>query len=432
GPRFGSYFMPRQSRTIRHEKANSSLRSTVVFRKSSSVRVTTHHAVSGLLFRLITIVTDLYLVRQYVAAWSATLLCPHSFAGPRLDFHEPGCCSSCVFSASVHCIAFHHIAHLRRKDARVFKGRLMKTQFRLNIGREPTLPPWRRAALPEPEPGGAEPGNPSKFGPAARHGSASRRRYDSENLRPARMFVCVISCSAILLVRIACSRPQSSAVFPPGRSRRARDFTQVLPYLVLSDLQRVFIITPYFFGYGLGGSVNNNGSIGPGPGDRVGSGGGSWSPGPPTPQSQSGTQGGPQGGPQGPGSHIQEPPSPQQPPPSHQPQQTQQQQGQTQQQQQPSLQQQHSQPQQLPPQQSPQQHQQHPPQPQQPSTPRAAEQSPTRHAPDQGVAMAVSQKVDLIEQNQGDIWNQNTKISLKMLRNPGRFFGCYPVKLLAS
>ncbi|CAB0007478.1 unnamed protein product [Nesidiocoris tenuis] len=94
-----------------------------------------------------------------------------------------------------------------------------KTQFRLNIGREPTLPPRRRAALPEPEPGGAEPGNPS---PAARHGSASRRRYDFENLRPARMFVCVISCSAILLVRIACSRPQSSAVFPPGRSRRAR------------------------------------------------------------------------------------------------------------------------------------------------------------------------------------------------------------------
>ncbi|CAB0015064.1 unnamed protein product, partial [Nesidiocoris tenuis] len=37
----------------------------------------------------------------------------------------------------------------------------LKTQFRLNIGREPTLPPWRRAALPEPEPGGAEPGNPS-------------------------------------------------------------------------------------------------------------------------------------------------------------------------------------------------------------------------------------------------------------------------------
>ncbi|CAB0000761.1 unnamed protein product, partial [Nesidiocoris tenuis] len=36
-----------------------------------------------------------------------------------------------------------------------------KTQFRLNIGREPTLPPWRRAALPEPEPGGAEPGGPS-------------------------------------------------------------------------------------------------------------------------------------------------------------------------------------------------------------------------------------------------------------------------------
>ncbi|CAA9999733.1 unnamed protein product [Nesidiocoris tenuis] len=39
--------------------------------------------------------------------------------------------------------------------------RSAKTQFRLNIGREPTLPPWRRAALPEPEPGGAEPGNPS-------------------------------------------------------------------------------------------------------------------------------------------------------------------------------------------------------------------------------------------------------------------------------
>ncbi|CAB0006868.1 unnamed protein product [Nesidiocoris tenuis] len=37
----------------------------------------------------------------------------------------------------------------------------VKTQFRLNIGREPTLPPWRRAALAEPEPGGAEPGNPS-------------------------------------------------------------------------------------------------------------------------------------------------------------------------------------------------------------------------------------------------------------------------------
>ncbi|CAA9998138.1 unnamed protein product, partial [Nesidiocoris tenuis] len=94
-----------------------------------------------------------------------------------------------------------------------------KTQSRLNIGRESRLPPWRRAALPEPEPGGAEPGNTS---PAARHGSANRRRYDSENLRPARMFVSVISCSAILLVRIACSRPQSSAVFPPGRSRRAR------------------------------------------------------------------------------------------------------------------------------------------------------------------------------------------------------------------
>ncbi|CAB0018905.1 unnamed protein product, partial [Nesidiocoris tenuis] len=62
----------------------------------------------------------------------------------------------------------------------------------------------------------------SKYGPAARHGSASRRRYDSENLRPARMFVCVISCSAILLLRIAYSRPQSSAFFPPGRSRRAR------------------------------------------------------------------------------------------------------------------------------------------------------------------------------------------------------------------
>jgi hypothetical protein len=30
--------------------------------------------------------------------------------------------------------------------------------------------------------------------------------------------------------------------------------------------------------------------------------------------------------------------------------------------------------------------------------------------------MAVSQKVDLIEQNQGDFWTQNTKISLNMLR----------------
>ncbi|CAA9999994.1 unnamed protein product, partial [Nesidiocoris tenuis] len=59
----------------------------------------------------------------------------------------------------------------------------------------------------------------SNFGPAARHGSASRRLYDSESLRPTRMFVCVISCSAILLVRIACSRPQSSAVFPPRRAR---------------------------------------------------------------------------------------------------------------------------------------------------------------------------------------------------------------------
>ncbi|CAA9993717.1 unnamed protein product, partial [Nesidiocoris tenuis] len=41
------------------------------------------------------------------------------------------------------------------------KRKRRKTQFRSNIGREPTLPPWRRAALPEPEPGGAEPGNPS-------------------------------------------------------------------------------------------------------------------------------------------------------------------------------------------------------------------------------------------------------------------------------
>ncbi|CAB0019991.1 unnamed protein product [Nesidiocoris tenuis] len=40
-------------------------------------------------------------------------------------------------------------------------SRRLKTQFRLNIGREATLPPWRRAARPEPEPGGAEPGNPS-------------------------------------------------------------------------------------------------------------------------------------------------------------------------------------------------------------------------------------------------------------------------------
>ncbi|CAB0006068.1 unnamed protein product, partial [Nesidiocoris tenuis] len=30
-----------------------------------------------------------------------------------------------------------------------------------NLIYEPTLPPWRRAALPEPEPGGAEPGDPS-------------------------------------------------------------------------------------------------------------------------------------------------------------------------------------------------------------------------------------------------------------------------------
>ncbi|CAA9995336.1 unnamed protein product [Nesidiocoris tenuis] len=65
-----------------------------------------------------------------------------------------------------------------------------KTQFRLNIGREPTLPPWRRAALPEPEPGGAEPGNPS---PAARHGSASRRRYDSEIYDPR-------ACSSVVVL----------------------------------------------------------------------------------------------------------------------------------------------------------------------------------------------------------------------------------------
>ncbi|CAB0014913.1 unnamed protein product [Nesidiocoris tenuis] len=32
----------------------------------------------------------------------------------------------------------------------------------------------------------------SKFGPAARHGSASRRRYDSENLRPARIVFSII------------------------------------------------------------------------------------------------------------------------------------------------------------------------------------------------------------------------------------------------
>ena len=44
-----------------------------------------------------------------------------------------------------------------------------------------------------------------------------------------------------------------------------------------------------------------------------------------------------------------------------------------------------------------------------------------------GRPIAVSQKVDLIEQNQCDIRTQNTKISLNQLRNPWRFFGCYPV-----
>ncbi|CAB0005812.1 unnamed protein product [Nesidiocoris tenuis] len=93
----------------------------------------------------------------------------------------------------------------------------MKTQFRLNIGREPTLPSWRRAALPEPEPGGAEP-EVRTSRPARRHvGATIPRTYD-----PRACSIRVISCSAILLVRIACSRPQSSAVFPPGRSRRAR------------------------------------------------------------------------------------------------------------------------------------------------------------------------------------------------------------------
>ncbi|CAA9999699.1 unnamed protein product [Nesidiocoris tenuis] len=58
--------------------------------------------------------------------------------------------------------------------------------------------------------------------PEVRTSRPARLSFDSENLRPARMFVSVISCSAILLVRIACSRPQSSAFFPPGQSRRAR------------------------------------------------------------------------------------------------------------------------------------------------------------------------------------------------------------------
>ncbi|CAB0011389.1 unnamed protein product [Nesidiocoris tenuis] len=39
---------------------------------------------------------------------------------------------------------------------------LKKTQFRLNIGREP----WRREALPEPEPGGAEPGGAEPGNPS--------------------------------------------------------------------------------------------------------------------------------------------------------------------------------------------------------------------------------------------------------------------------
>ncbi|CAB0013884.1 unnamed protein product [Nesidiocoris tenuis] len=44
----------------------------------------------------------------------------------------------------------------------------------------------------------------------------------------------------------------SQSFFRPKKStgEKITDFTQVLPYLVLSDLQRVFIITPYFFGYG--------------------------------------------------------------------------------------------------------------------------------------------------------------------------------------
>ncbi|CAB0010519.1 unnamed protein product [Nesidiocoris tenuis] len=51
--------------------------------------------------------------------------------------------------------------HERCTDGILQARQRRKTQFRLNIGREPTLPPWRRAALPEPEPGGAEPGNSS-------------------------------------------------------------------------------------------------------------------------------------------------------------------------------------------------------------------------------------------------------------------------------
>ena len=44
-----------------------------------------------------------------------------------------------------------------------------------------------------------------------------------------------------------------------------------------------------------------------------------------------------------------------------------------------------------------------------------------------GRSMAVSPKIDLIEQNECDIRTQNTKISLNQFRNPLRFFGCYPV-----
>ncbi|CAB0004079.1 unnamed protein product, partial [Nesidiocoris tenuis] len=79
-----------------------------------------------------------------------------------------------------------------------------ETQFRLKC------PPWRRAALPEPEPGGAEPGNPS---PAARHGSASRRRYDFENLRPARIFILTkkVSCCGNILWFEKCNTSEYAA-----------------------------------------------------------------------------------------------------------------------------------------------------------------------------------------------------------------------------
>ncbi|CAB0009548.1 unnamed protein product, partial [Nesidiocoris tenuis] len=54
---------------------------------------------------------------------------------------------------------FDSIDHDVRKD----EGSNFENIFLLlPMGRqEPTLPPWRHAALPEPEPGGAEPGNPS-------------------------------------------------------------------------------------------------------------------------------------------------------------------------------------------------------------------------------------------------------------------------------